>query len=88
LYDRDGASSHTKASSKREDAGLTGYGINPKAVVKWEKRAFVGHAPMGPKIVHSSVLVSEKKAIIVFLVNKRSWCWIIVSKGCKLPFHL
>ena len=59
------------------------YGINPKAVVKWEKRAFVGYAPVGPKIVRSSVLGSEQKAIIVFLANRRSWCWIIVLRAAN-----
>ena len=32
------------------------HGLNPKTVAKWRKRAFVHDAPMGPKIVRSTVL--------------------------------
>ena len=41
------------------------YGINPKTVVKWKKRSFVEDAPMGPKVVRSSVLSTEQEAMIV-----------------------
>ena len=41
------------------------YGINPKTVVKWKKRGFVEDAPMGPKVVRSSVLSTEQEAMIV-----------------------
>ena len=41
------------------------YGINPKTVIKWKKRGFVEDAPMGPKVVRSSVLSTEQEAMIV-----------------------
>ena len=41
------------------------YGLNHKTVAKWHKRAFVNHAPMGPKPPHSTVLSSKEEAIIV-----------------------
>ena len=41
------------------------YGINPKTVAKWKKRDVVTDAPMGPKIVKSTVLTIEEEAVIV-----------------------
>jgi transposase-like protein len=41
------------------------YGINPKTVAKWRKRADVQDAPMGPKQAHSTVLSVEEEALIV-----------------------
>jgi transposase-like protein len=41
------------------------YGLNPKTVAKWRKRAFVADAPMGPKEVCSTVLSPEEEAMIV-----------------------
>jgi IS30 family transposase len=41
------------------------YGVNPKTVAKWRKRADVQDAPMGPKQVHSTVLSTEEEALIV-----------------------
>jgi transposase InsO family protein len=41
------------------------YGINPKTVAKWRKRADVQDAPMGPKQAHSTVLRTEEEALIV-----------------------
>src|SRR5215207_7182881 len=41
------------------------YGINPKTVAKWRKRADVQDAPMGPKQAHSTVLTTEEEALIV-----------------------
>ncbi len=41
------------------------YGINPKTVAKWKKRASVKDLPTGPKQPHSSVLSVEEEAIIV-----------------------
>src|SRR3954467_6289552 len=41
------------------------YGLNHKTVAKWRKRAFVNHAPMGPKPPHSTVLSCKEEAIIV-----------------------
>jgi len=41
------------------------YGLNPKTVAKWKKRAFVHDAPMGPKEPRSTVLSVEQEAIAV-----------------------
>ena len=41
------------------------YGLNPKTVAKWRKRAFVHDAPMGPKAPRSTVLTVEEEAIAV-----------------------
>jgi transposase InsO family protein len=41
------------------------YGLNPKTVAKWKKRAFVHDAPMGPKEPRSTVLSIEEEAIAV-----------------------
>jgi transposase-like protein len=41
------------------------YGLNPKTVAKWKKRASVHDAPMGPKQPHSTVLTKEEEALIV-----------------------
>ena len=41
------------------------YGINPKTVAKWKKRADVQDTPMGPKQAHSTVLSTEEEALIV-----------------------
>lgn len=41
------------------------YGLNHKTVAKWRKRAFVDDAPMGPKTLRSTVLLSEEEAVIV-----------------------
>ena len=41
------------------------HGLNPKTVAKWRKRAFVHDAPMGPKIVRSTVLTAEEEAMVV-----------------------
>jgi transposase-like protein len=43
------------------------YGLNQKTVAKWRKRAFVHDAPMGPKVVRSTVLMREEEAAIVAL---------------------
>ena len=34
-------------------------------MTKWEKRAFVHDAPMGPKVPHSTVLSAEEEALAV-----------------------
>ena len=39
------------------------HGVNPKTVMKWKKRDFVHDAPMGPKVVHSTVLSTEEEAL-------------------------
>jgi hypothetical protein len=41
------------------------YGLNPKTVAKWKKRAFVHDAAMGPKEPRSTVLSVEDEAIAV-----------------------
>src|SRR6201990_1788065 len=41
------------------------YGLNPKTVAKWKKRAFVHDAAMGPKVPRSTVLSVEEEAIAV-----------------------
>ena len=41
------------------------YGLNPKTVAKWKKRAFVHDAPMGPKAPRSTVLSVGEEAIAV-----------------------
>ena len=41
------------------------YGINPKTVAKWKKRAHTQDAPMGPKHKQSTVLSIEEEALIV-----------------------
>jgi transposase InsO family protein len=41
------------------------YGINPKTVAKWRKRAEIQDAAMGPKQPHSTVLSTEEEALIV-----------------------
>ena len=41
------------------------YGINPKTVAKWRKRTHVTDARMGPKEIHSTVLMPEEEAAIV-----------------------
>ncbi len=41
------------------------YGINPKTVAKWKKRASVQDEPMGPKQRLSTVLSAEDEALIV-----------------------
>ena len=41
------------------------YGINPKTVATWRKRAHVTDVRMGPKEVRSAVLTPEEEAAIV-----------------------
>lgn len=41
------------------------YGLNQKTVAKWRKRSFVQDAPMGPKVVRSTVLTTEEEAAVV-----------------------
>jgi transposase-like protein len=41
------------------------YGINPKTVAKWKKRAVVTDLPTGPKDPKSTVLSVEEEAIII-----------------------
>jgi transposase-like protein len=41
------------------------YGLNPKTVAKWKRRAFIHDAPMGPTQIRSSVLTQDEEAIVV-----------------------
>lgn len=41
------------------------YGLNQKTVAKLRKRAFVHDAPMGPKVVRSTVLTAEEEATVI-----------------------
>ena len=41
------------------------HGISPTTVQKWRKRATVADAPMGPKVVRSTVLSIEEEAMVV-----------------------
>ena len=41
------------------------YGVNPKTVAKWKKRAAVTDLPTGPKDPKSTVLSVEEESIIV-----------------------
>lgn len=41
------------------------YGINPRTVLKWRKRATVEDIETGPKEPRSTVLSEEKEAIII-----------------------
>jgi transposase-like protein len=40
------------------------YGINPKTVAKWKKRAGVADLPTGPRTPRSTVLSIEDEAVI------------------------
>jgi len=48
----------TRALAKR-------FGINPKTVAKWKKRASVADMPVGPRRRRSNALTAEEEAIIV-----------------------
>jgi transposase InsO family protein len=58
-----------RAALQRSSAPLKAlaaqYGLNPKTVAKWRKRGFVQDAPMGPKVVRSTVLTVEEEAAVV-----------------------
>lgn len=43
------------------------YGVNPKTIAKWKKRASVDDAPMGPKEKRSTVLSKEEEAFAIAL---------------------
>jgi transposase-like protein len=41
------------------------FNVNPKTIEKWRKRDFVDDAPMGPKVIKSTVLTQAEEASIV-----------------------
>lgn len=47
------------------------HGLNQKTISKWRKRTFVHDAPMGPKIVRSTVLTAEEEAMVVRSASTR-----------------
>jgi len=53
---------HSQESLNRLSAR---YGINPKTVAKWRKRASIQDAPMGPSKPHSTILTLEQEALVV-----------------------
>jgi transposase InsO family protein len=53
---------HSQASIR---ALAARYGINPKTVAKWKRRARTADAPMGPKEPCSTVLSKEEEAVVV-----------------------
>jgi transposase-like protein len=46
------------------------YGLDPKTVRKWRKRATTADAPMGPKAAKSSALTPAEEAIVVAFRQK------------------
>ena len=50
----------------------TRYGINPKTVAKWRKRATLQHAPMGPAPA-STVLTAEQEVMAVAFRRHPLW---------------
>jgi len=58
-----------RAAIQRSKASIAAlsrtYGVNPKTVAKWRKRATVADAPMGPKERRSTVLSPEEEALVV-----------------------
>ena len=47
------------------------HGLNQKIVSKWRKRTFVHDAPMGPKIVRSTVLTAEEEEVVAIRTAMR-----------------
>ena len=61
------------------------YGLNQKTVAKWRKRAFVHDAPMGPKLVRSTVLTAEEEAAVVAFRSIRCCRSTTASMHCRQP---
>src|ERR1700674_3554045 len=59
-----------QASKESTRALATRYGLNPKTVEKWRKRATTADAPMGPKAPRSTVLTPAEEAIVVAFRQK------------------
>ena len=55
-----------RAAIPRSKASIQAlYGLNPKTVAKWRKRASLEDQPMGPKALHSTVLSADEETLIV-----------------------
>ena len=58
-----------RAAIQRSTASLQAlserYGINPKTVAKWRRRASLEDRPMGPKVPRSTVLSPDEETLIV-----------------------
>jgi hypothetical protein len=59
-----------QASQESSRALAARYGLNPKTVRKWRKRATTADAPMGPKVPKSTVLTPAEEAIVVAFRQK------------------
>ncbi|WP_026190780.1 IS481-like element ISMtsp16 family transposase [Methylobacterium sp. WSM2598] len=54
-----------QASKESSRALAAQYGLNPKTVAKWRRRAVTTDAPMGPKKPRSTVMTPAEEAIVV-----------------------
>src|SRR5918998_5742596 len=54
-----------QASQEATRALAARYGLNPKTVAKWRRRAFTADAQMGPSRPRSSVLTEVEEAVVV-----------------------
>jgi transposase-like protein len=54
-----------QASKESSRTLAAAYGLNPKTVAKWRRRAETADAPMGPKVSRSTVLTPAEEAIVV-----------------------
>ena len=41
------------------------HGVRPTTVQKWRNRTHINDARMGPKAIHSTILATEEKAMVV-----------------------
>ena len=64
------------------------YGLNPKTVAKWKKRAFIHDAPMGPTQVRSSVLTQDEEAMPSPSASIPCCRSTIASTRCKPPSRI
>ena len=65
-----------RAAIQRSKASLEAlserYGINPKTVAKWRRRASLEDRPMGPKVPRSTVLSPDEETLIVAF-RRHTW---------------
>ena len=59
-----------QASQESTRSLASRYGLNPKTVAKWRKRATTADTPMGPKTPKSTVLTPAEEAIVVAFRQK------------------